>query len=105
MKVQLIYQSCGTSTPNGESCNCGVAVRSGDDVFVVDRCRLKPEACTDADCRMMKVTLFVNGDLTPGTRIFKTDGGLSYEVRSQKSRLLSPQFAIVSPEYVVGGDT
>jgi hypothetical protein len=28
----------------------------------------------------MKATLFVNGDVTPGTRIFVKDGGLRYDV-------------------------
>lgn len=76
----MIYQACGPTTR--ESCNCAVAVKSYDDVFVVDKCRLRSNGSSDnpESLRVMKVTLFVNGRLNQGTRIFRKHGGTSYQV-------------------------
>ena len=76
----MIYQSCGPTTR--ESCNCAVAVKSYDDVFVVDKCRLRTNGSSDnsESLRVMKVTLFVNGRLNRATRIFRKHGGMAYQV-------------------------
>ncbi|ELT95338.1 hypothetical protein CAPTEDRAFT_211586 [Capitella teleta] len=75
-EVQAIYQACTDNVT--ESCNCAVAVRSGDDVFVVDRCRRS--SCASEDCQLMKATMYTNGQITPGTRVFAKNGGLRYDV-------------------------
>jgi hypothetical protein len=78
-EVEAVFQSCGADI--NASCTCGVSVRMGDDVFVVDRCRRKTDDCVNGDCEPgMKVTLHKNGELTPGTRIFRKLDGLQYEV-------------------------
>ena len=70
----MFYRSC-----NGKaSCNCAVAVRSGDDVIVVDRCGAtmgKSKKKTP-----MKLRMFLNGDLTEGTEVFRQSGGKKYMV-------------------------
>jgi len=79
-EVQVVYQKCNSETD--ASCNCAVSVRSGDDVFVVDKCRRTQSiTCPGGNCEQpMKVILYKNGELTSGTRIFRREGGLRYEV-------------------------
>lgn len=83
VQIQVAYQACNTNTT--ESCSCAVAIKSGDDVFVLDRCRLHSNYCSEGDesCRLLRAVLYLNGELTPGTRIFQTDGGLGYQVSKQ----------------------
>ena len=59
-----------------------MAVRSGDDVFVTDRCRKKASACDVDDCSpITKAIMFLNGELTPGTRVYKQNEGMRFDVR------------------------
>ena len=74
-QVQVIYQRC---TPDLDfTCTCAVAVKSGDDVFVVDRCRRSGQANADV---VMRTVMFVNGDVTPGTRVFSQSDGADMKV-------------------------
>ena len=74
-QVQVIYQRC---TPDVDfTCTCAVAVKSGDDVFVVDRCRRSGQANADV---VMRTVMFVNGDVTPGTRVFSQSDGADMKV-------------------------
>ena len=81
-KVHVIYQKCGPRVP--ASCNCAVAVQSGDDVIVIDRCfrDRKPfnriSGTYNAHVTKMSVDLYLNGDLTPGTTIFEESDGKKY---------------------------
>ena len=75
MQVQVIYQKCDQST--NASCNCAVAVKSGDDVFVLDKCRRKGQTGQIT----ASAIVYANGNLTKGTRVFRKDGGLRYDVR------------------------
>ena len=59
------------------SCNCAVSVLSGDDVIVIDRCG--PSASPTKKVPLT-VKLYKKGELTPGTRIRRIDGGLKYKV-------------------------
>ena len=57
------------------ACNCGVAVRSGDDVLLFDTCG------ADGDSpKGLKMSAFVSGELTPGTRVQQFNGGKEYKV-------------------------
>ena len=78
-QVQAIYQRCSTE-PGAQSatCTCAVAVKSGDDVFVVDRCRRTGQ--TTDDDTVMRAVMFVNGDVTPGTRVFSQAEGADMKV-------------------------
>lgn len=76
-QVQSVFQKCERN--GSATCNCGVSVRIGDDVFVVDRCRRKKYTCPDDSCPM-EVKLYTNGAFSTGTRIFRKLGGLQYEV-------------------------
>ncbi|XP_029649426.2 uncharacterized protein LOC115223143 [Octopus sinensis] len=70
--VHAFYRSC-----NGRaSCNCAIAVRSGDDVILIDRCgsSMKIKKTT------LTITLFQNGELTPGTKIYRLNGGKKFKV-------------------------
>ena len=74
-QVQVIYQRC---TPDVDfTCTCAVAVKSGDDVFVVDRCRRIDQENADV---VMRTVMFVNGDVTPGTRVFSQSDGADMKV-------------------------
>ena len=58
MKVRAFQLSC-----NGKAaCNCGLAVRSGDDVILLDGCQ---SAANEA----LKTKIFTNGELTQGTSV------------------------------------
>lgn len=85
-QVHAIYQKCH---PNLEAtCNCGVAVQSGDDVIVIDRCfrrqltvpALRSRLSPDDPPSTMKIQLFLNGNLTPGTKIHEDADGKKYFV-------------------------
>ena len=61
----------------GATCNCAVAVRSGDDVIVVDRCGAEK---TTEISDVLSFKAFVNGELTPGTEVTKLPGGSEFMV-------------------------
>ena len=61
---------------DGVTCNCAVAIRSGDDVLVVDRCGVQKNDLSE----VMSLSLYLNGELTPGTRIYKLSGGREFMV-------------------------
>lgn len=70
----MFYRSC-----NGKaSCNCAVAVRSGDDVIVVDRCG--PTMGKSSKKTPMTLKMFLNGALTEGTEVLRKAGGKKYIV-------------------------
>ena len=56
----------------GAACHCAITVQSGDDVIKIDSCG--PSSPT------IELTLYLNGELTPGTTITQYNGGLKYEV-------------------------
>lgn len=73
VKVHTFYRNC-----NGHaSCNCAVAVKSGDDVILIDRCGPDKGKSVPVD-----LSVFANGDITPGTRIYRFLEGKRYEVCS-----------------------
>ena len=66
---------------NGHAaCHCAIAIRSGDDVILVDSCG--PESTPKKRTPQIEVRLYLNGDLTPGTEIIQYDGGRTYKVSS-----------------------
>ena len=88
-QVHVIYQLCGHLV--SASCNCAVAVQSGDDVIVIDRCVRKRKPFTQLDgtvvtdpLTVMSVNLFLNGQLTPGTHIYQDGDGKKYFVSIQE---------------------
>ena len=72
--VEIIFLQIHTFTTacnrpwSPATCNCGAAIKSGDDVILFDRC----------DRDGLDVKIFLNGELTPGTHIFRV--GQSYTV-------------------------
>lgn len=72
-QVHVFYRSC-----NGRaSCNCAVAVRSGDDVILIDKCGPKMNANKRGS---LKISLFINGELTPNTHILSINNGNKFKV-------------------------
>ena len=64
---------------NGHAaCHCIIAIRSGDDVIVIDSCGPDEKPVTRTP--QMEVRLYLNGDLTPGTKIEQYNGGTTYKV-------------------------
>ena len=53
------------------TCNCAVAVRSGDDIILIDGCGPNSEIRN----KRMRVNVYKNGDLTEGTRLFTESNG------------------------------
>ena len=85
-QVHAIYQQCGHLML--ASCNCAVAVQSGDDVIVIDRCTRKRRPFLHIDgtydddpLTVMSVDLYLNGELTEGTRVYEESDGKKYIVR------------------------
>ena len=60
------------------SCHCTIAIRSGDDVIVIDSCGASGTPVRRTP--QIEVRLYLNGDLTPGTKIEQYDGGRTYKV-------------------------
>ncbi|XP_078311472.1 von Willebrand factor D and EGF domain-containing protein-like [Crassostrea virginica] len=73
--VHTFYRSCNKRA----SCNCAVAVRSGDDVIVLDVCG-QTRSTGKKKRRPLTKKLFLNGELTPGTSVFQQRKGKKYEV-------------------------
>lgn len=71
----MLYQRCESNQSSDATCNCGVAVKSGDDVFVVERCRKD-----DGADQPIRAQLYLNGNLTMGTFIFSEYDGQRYHV-------------------------
>lgn len=59
-------------------CPCAVAVKSGDDVTLINRCTRDDKQVTTV------TTMFLNGDLTPNTRVFQFDEGRTKQVVGKK---------------------
>ena len=71
-QVRTFLRNC-----NGKaSCNCAVAVKSGDDIIVIDRCGPRK----GVKAHPIVPRLYLNGELTPGTRIIRQSGGRKYQV-------------------------
>lgn len=107
-QVNTIYQRCGETV--SASCNCAVAVQSDDDVIIIDRCfrqrppMTRPHSVTGrrydaknstgnetghvggasswATPPRLIVKLFLNGKLTPGTKVYRFEEGRKYFVSS-----------------------
>uniref|UniRef100_A0A0L8G0B6 VWFD domain-containing protein n=1 Tax=Octopus bimaculoides TaxID=37653 RepID=A0A0L8G0B6_OCTBM len=62
--VHAFYKSCFGAA----SCNCAVAALSGDDVILIDGCGLDRKASKSSP---FKIKMYVNGKLTPGTRVIR----------------------------------
>ena len=71
LQVRTFYRSC-----NGKaSCNCAVAIKVDDDIILFDKCGSKR-----GSRRPLDIQLILNGELTPGTKIFRYGGGKKYQV-------------------------
>ncbi|ELU09404.1 hypothetical protein CAPTEDRAFT_223958 [Capitella teleta] len=82
-KVHAIYQRCTMAVD--ASCNCAVAVQSGDDVIVIDRCYrqkqpIKRISGTSQPFTKMALQLYLNGELTPGTRVHQSAEGQKFSI-------------------------
>ncbi|XP_025096160.1 uncharacterized protein LOC112565098 isoform X1 [Pomacea canaliculata] len=60
------------------SCICAVAIRSGDDVIRLDKCGAGSGETNEN--RPIKISLFINGDLTRGTSILRLRGNNKYRI-------------------------
>ncbi|KAH9523928.1 hypothetical protein Btru_047521 [Bulinus truncatus] len=71
-EVHTFFRPC-----NGRAaCNCAVTVKSGDDVFLFDRCGPKESEILDA----LDIKLFRNGELTANTYIIQQSEGRKYTI-------------------------
>ncbi|XP_041370718.1 uncharacterized protein LOC121384400 [Gigantopelta aegis] len=85
-EVRTFLRNC-----NGKaSCNCAVAVKSGDDIIVIDRCG--PQKAASDKRRPIVPRLYLNGELTPGTRVIMQSGGRKYQI-------ILPTGGVVTAQY------
>ena len=78
-QVHSYFRQCNPN--NAATCTCAVAVQSGDDVFVIDRCGEVPGGPNSAP---ITITPYITGgELTAGTLIYRYDGGTKYRVSSK----------------------
>ncbi|RUS80662.1 hypothetical protein EGW08_011566, partial [Elysia chlorotica] len=77
-EVRAFYQSCGDGKEAESSapCVCSVAVRSQDDVVLIDRC----SSFEDGEPRLLKTKLYQKGLLSDAMRVTRNGGGLAYEI-------------------------
>lgn len=54
-----------------------MAIKSGDDVIIFDRCG---PTKSEREDRSLDIKVILNGQLTPGTKILRFGGGKKYEV-------------------------
>ncbi|CAD5116485.1 DgyrCDS5365 [Dimorphilus gyrociliatus] len=71
-EVQTVHQRC----EGNASCVCAIFVRSKDDVMAFDMCRRRNEEKP----KSIKFSTYVQGELTVGTKIYRRDEGMRYEV-------------------------
>lgn len=74
--MRTYYRSCNRKKSEA-SCNCAVAIKSGDDVIIFDRCG---PTKSEREDRSLDIKVILNGQLTPGTKILRFGGGKKYEV-------------------------
>ena len=65
-------------------CTCATVVKSGDDVFVIDQCGQRARQASEQPIR---VYLFRNGDLSPGTAVYRLDEGRKFKVNGLHGRI------------------
>lgn len=78
-----------------------MAVRSGDDVIVVDRCG--PTMGKSKKKTPMKLRMFLNGELTEGTEVFRQSGGKKYTVNTDVIDILVVQADVINILVVEAG--
>ena len=76
-QVHTFLRACGNFLNGDATCTCAMAVQSGDDVFVFDRCGAQRDSTVTG---AINVKAYINGVLTKGTRVLKFDSGNKYEV-------------------------
>ncbi|XP_064612523.1 uncharacterized protein LOC135476426 [Liolophura sinensis] len=97
-RVHTVFQQCSLYGVNA-SCTCAVAVQSGDDIFVVSRCRLREarEALAKGlgvspdDIPAMVVRLWVNGEMTQNTSIATRFSGKQFDITLPHGALVQIQ--------------
>ena len=77
-------RSCSTQKYRDATCNCAFAIRTRDDVILIDRCGTKKTEELSEDTPIT-VKMLLNGNLTRGTSVRSVDGGKKYYVWSKCS--------------------
>nr|XP_034327587.1 uncharacterized protein LOC105328884 [Crassostrea gigas] len=73
-EVRTYYRRCNLRA----ACNCAVAIKSGNDVILVDVCGPSRGASTKRT--IFTIKMYLNGELTPGTEVISHNGGKTFEV-------------------------
>lgn len=82
----------------GGTCNCGVLVRSGDDVIRIDKCKWVNKTSA---AYPINDELFTVGDLTPRTQIFQEKDGKQFQVR--KTRINYSPYLLMMLDSLIAG--
>lgn len=75
LEVQAGFQKCAYA-----ACICAVAVRAGDSVFHLDRCR-KRGVRYCKKCNLLSGKLYFNERVTPGFKIFSSEAGSKMDIQ------------------------
>ena len=75
-QVRTFYRSC----KGHASCNCGVAIKVYDDVFLVDKCSFNK--ANDDSYQPITFKMYRYGQMTPGFKIYSENFGKRFQVRT-----------------------
>ena len=67
------------------ACHCAVAIRSGDDVIVIDSCGAR--RTSNRRPGTVAIRMILNGELTPHTRILRINNGKGYKVGGKLDKI------------------
>nr|XP_006820194.1 PREDICTED: von Willebrand factor D and EGF domain-containing protein-like [Saccoglossus kowalevskii] len=84
------------------ACNCGISARAEDDVIIVDKCKLVQERVVTfrngmkssyerTSCKLT-INIIQNGDMTPGFKLVKTNGGRTYQIHFPNGAYVQASF-------------
>ncbi|XP_046563492.1 uncharacterized protein LOC124272364 isoform X1 [Haliotis rubra] len=99
-EVRTSYRVCSSHNSRGPTCNCAVAIKSGDDVITFTGCHGSTRQTYFGrffhQTTSITVEMYKNGDLTPGTTVRRIGCGRKYEVRLPTGTIVTVQSSYLS---------
>ncbi|ELU07922.1 hypothetical protein CAPTEDRAFT_209896 [Capitella teleta] len=78
IEVQVGYQKCSSRA----TCICAAAIRAGDTVYVMDRCKRNGVTkCNRCKNQLINAQLFFHKEITPGFRMFMSEAGTRMDIQ------------------------
>ncbi|XP_071090000.1 uncharacterized protein [Haliotis cracherodii] len=99
-EVRTSYQVCSSRNSRGPTCNCAVAIKSGDDVITFTGCHGQAHRTYYSrffhHTPSITMEMYKNGDLTPGTTVRRIGCGQKYEVHLPTGTIVTVQSSYLS---------